>query len=42
MVSTELPHDIDLLFQEIVTMLEESTQSKILLTSVKQALCPNR
>ncbi len=35
---TELPDDIDLLFQEIVTMIEASTQSKILLTSVKQTL----
>ncbi|MDH3675775.1 MAG: NYN domain-containing protein [Anaerolineae bacterium] len=35
---TELPDDIDLLFQEIVTMIKASTQSKILLTSVKQSL----
>ena len=35
---TELPDDIDVLFQEIVTMIETSTQSKILLTSVKQSL----
>lgn len=35
---TKLPDGIDLLYQEIVTMIEESTQSKILLTSIKRSL----
>ncbi len=35
---TDLPDDIDLLFQEIVAMIEASAQSQILLTSVKQSL----
>ena len=35
---TELPDDIDVLFQEIVTMIEASSQAKILLTSVKRSL----
>jgi uncharacterized protein (TIGR00288 family) len=34
----ELPGDIDLLFQEIVVMLEASTRSKLLLSAVKQSL----
>ena len=34
----ELPDDIDLLFQEIVVMLEASTRSKLLLSAVKQSL----
>lgn len=35
---TELPDDIAELFQEIVTTIEASNQSKILLTSIKQSL----
>ena len=37
LTDAELPGDIDLLFQEIVTMLGESAQSRILLSSVKQS-----
>jgi hypothetical protein len=35
---TDLPDDIDILFQEIVAMIEASTHSQILLTSIKQSL----
>jgi hypothetical protein len=35
---TDLPDDIDELFQEIVAMIEASPQSQILLTAVKQSL----
>ena len=37
-METNLPDNIDLLFQEIVTMVKASTQSQILLSTIKQSL----